>query len=763
MSIYRAIGTFHSKKTALTTPPPEVPAPGGYADIVNGLTGGGPIAYWRRNSNGILLDASGNGRTMTVVPGAGSVTNVLPGLPDSSDEAMYFTGGAKATDAHEAAYDLAAFSVSFWLRPITLPGDGALANPFFAKQAVGLTEGNFVVYCPQESNGVLRARIRNAAGVAQDADAPAATLQAGVIRHICVRADNTGHQLWVEGQFLASSAGYTLAWTNNTAPIDIGTAEGFGGVADAQIDEIAVFNRYITDANIATLAQASVGGTVPVTVNDAFQVDESSATTLNIVANDTNFIGAKAALTLTIVDDSDVIANGHTVTVDGNNDIIFTAGAVTADEVVSFTYTIADTNGTSNVSTVQVTVTDTAAPPVIGNANCYPANGLDTVPVGTTAALQNAINTAAPGDHITLAAGNYNGNVTISCQGTQANPIVIKPAGATLSATAGGVWTFTNASRWTVVVGINLIGNGVRMSGDHNRVDLCKFSNLTAFTFVDFVTSRDGRVSRCEFTGFQGTNVKRHVIYLEPEGMDNGTNVRNRVDYCWMHDLVGSFDGAEMVATSRIDANTSLQIDVFTMDHCLITGWDVLNENELATIKFGGSTCRYCTFDNNAGYWNMRQSSFSKVISCWFEDHFRYNGNAAVNLKGPEHLVAGCRFVRSHCEVASGNFSTDDETPTQFQAREDTAPHPAALRCQVIHCVFDNCQLRVGPDDVYQGGFAPAEDNNTFGNTFINGATEPNLPRDVGTTHINPNLGVFDAAVKLTPADVGLNADDPYC
>ena len=82
---------------------------------------------------------------------------------------------------------------------------------------------------------------------------------------------------------------------------------------------------------------------------------------------------------------------------------------------------VTDPDGGNRTQTVVVTT----SPLPLAN----PANPR-IVPVTTASELSNALSTAQAGDVIELAAGTYSGAITISADGTEANPIIVRGASA---------------------------------------------------------------------------------------------------------------------------------------------------------------------------------------------------------------------------------------------------------------------------------------------------------------------------------------------
>ena len=410
----------------------------------------------------------------------------------------------------------------------------------------------------------------------------------------------------------------------------------------------------------------------------------------------------------------------------------------------------------------QPALTQVETGPAPANANCYPETGLSSVTVNSTQELQTQVNAAQAGTHILLAADTYPGNVSITSDaGTEANPVVIRPVGAIGSPIATGTWTFADTSKRVVIVGVDFNGGKITMRGDHNRVDRCEFRGWTG-NAINFDSSRDGRVSRCEFRDPVRDNAQPLRVFAGQENnIATGQNTRNRIDHCHIHDFITDVgeNGQEVFSISNDDANTFLDsdvVDVMTIDRCLFENYRANRENELISIKFGGCTIEYCTFVNNNGWVNMRQCSNNKIISCWFENATG-NDNDGAALFGDNHLVAGCRFVNSGLRVRGGNM--DYSTPNPDPNRPD---FPAARQCKIVDNIFDNCFIQVGPAETNFN--VNTTGNNLFNNTRVQGG-DAHVPGLLASpiTFTDPGLGAFDAAVPLTPTDVGLNADDPYC
>lgn len=331
-------------------PTPLQPVSASYADTVTDIAN--LVAYWRLGSAATIIDDAG------ALDGTySSAPTLVAGLPANGDQAVDFAG-VTGTVPHNAALELSAFTLSFWFSPNSIPGAGGNALPIIAKN-IGALDGDFVAYLPTGTNGLLRVRFHNGtANVDLDTDP---ILVPGGVYHVCIRADATGFDLHVNAiKRGAKQTTHTSAWSLNDGDLLFMHDPNFLSDGDGVLDEIALYSRALTTAEMVQLAQYD---TAPVTNDIIFQLcPEGQVTTFDVVHNDV-YVGAQTELTLEIVDDTSLVANGHSVTIDGNRDAVVTADLVDADEPNTFTYKITDIVGTSNVSTVHITVTDFGGTP----------------------------------------------------------------------------------------------------------------------------------------------------------------------------------------------------------------------------------------------------------------------------------------------------------------------------------------------------------------------------------------------------------------
>ena len=79
-----------------------------------------------------------------------------------------------------------------------------------------------------------------------------ASLTASKWHQILVRKDATHYTTFFDGRLSSNEAGSFPYNTNNTAPLTIGQCEG-GGYLDGKIDDIRIYNRALSDDEVAQL------------------------------------------------------------------------------------------------------------------------------------------------------------------------------------------------------------------------------------------------------------------------------------------------------------------------------------------------------------------------------------------------------------------------------------------------------------------------------------------------------------------------------
>lgn len=313
----------------------------------------GPIALWGLGGT-TLTDAIGS-RDLTVT---GTPVFGVTDLPsDIDDGAVNFNGAGSASLVHDAGLQLSAFTLSLWFLSNPPDPDALQVAPLIFKSGTEFAAvGKFLIHIME---GTEQVRIRTADGTTNyDLFSQEGSVQSQQKCHLCVRMDSTGLDAFLNGKYLGKITGYTGAWTVNTANLFIGSDPSIPtATLFAHVDEIALYDKVLTDTEVFGLSQTPLA---PIANDNTFSVPEAASTVLDVLLNDV-FRGAKANATVQIV--TQPTGGRDSVSVDGNNDIVYVADTVDADTVTTFTYQIVVGGSISSTATVTTTVLNATAPP----------------------------------------------------------------------------------------------------------------------------------------------------------------------------------------------------------------------------------------------------------------------------------------------------------------------------------------------------------------------------------------------------------------
>lgn len=737
--------------------PPEIV---GYNATVQNISG--LVSYWRLDSTSGLLDVRGAAPTGTFT-GVVALHDSLPVDP-LSNQAVDFQGGS-ATIAHTASHALAAFTLSFWFIPGAMPPeDGALAQPIITKNAATATLGDFICYQPNETGSAVRVRFRGAAGVAIDLDSDP-VLSIGETFHVCVRADGTGFELFVNGIYYGKNTNHTTGLSGNAQSLRFAASPTFLVNGDLALDEVALYSRALTDAEVVQLSQVS---TLPVATDDTFSIPDSATTALDVLANDT-FVGS--APTLAIVAQP---AGGDSVAVDGSL-INYTALDVGADTARSFQYRLTDVLGQSNTATGLVTVRNVAV--ASAQANCFTINTTDTVNVANSADLQTQINNAPPGRTILLTQSFAGGTLNLNPQGTANNPIVVRPAGARGTVVINGAnWTLNPASSRIVFCNIYFTNSRIVLQGNNHRVTRCRFRDVQSYCVI-VRAGFNHRIDHCDCADWVSSAAAKGFVDLPNIYPANGFS-GVLVDYNWIHDVTHAI---EVNGSSVVDTDTNGTSGAWEdnpgliIDHNLVSDCPTFPDAEFITVKNSGVIIRFNTFRNigNGGvrgsYLQQRQGGGWEVRSNWFEqtnsaDFLHSFDDTLAGFDPP--LVIGNRFEGAiSMWVGAGNSAV---------AGPVNAGYHASTNGQYIGNSLGTGTIKVGQYWNNNENTTNATGNNLFENTRAAGGDAHALVagNHTGTTFNDPGADPqydYVAAVEIAnPAlvvgdTVGMFAADPLC
>lgn len=323
---------------------PDLP---GYSDVVEAVSG--LLAYWRFSHPTLIVDETAGNRDGTYT----GAISIVGGLPPGSDNATHFSGFVSGIVPHDSGLSLGSLSLSMWVRINVIPQD---PTAIISKNKDGFGAGEFFITI--DDDATLYVTFQSASA---EFNSDVVPVGPSGVYHIVVAAGTFGFQLWINGKHIGTETGWTGGWTGNAEPIRFAANPSSSITPNIVLDEVALYNRAITEAEIIDLSLK----TSPPVAGDVsgLTVTESGGVTIIHVEEFCEFVGRKSSLTVNLGGQEDF---GNAV-VNGSNDIVYTAGAVPSNQVDSFTYTITDVNGTSNFGNISVTVLNTASSPVAGN------------------------------------------------------------------------------------------------------------------------------------------------------------------------------------------------------------------------------------------------------------------------------------------------------------------------------------------------------------------------------------------------------------
>lgn len=787
--------TGRAGRTQPVIAPPEPPVGQTFAQWVDDLNdGAGPDHYW-------LLDDASAGTVTTEVGGlTGTHVNSSDlefGITDAAGEKLLGFGGTNGALNFVNPITTAAFTFIIRLQVDAAPGQMTIATSGFSNVA-----GQYLIQLDTDGAGGLKTRKgrKDGSGVSViHVDANPATVPVASQIHLIVQYPASGApRVWVHdidagtvseiAQTLSSGTvpGSWSAPPSHTAFIGSNTvgATTYKGLASHMI----VCDLAIPEAEILALANVSPQPEpVVVWARALTGSDVPESTTVSNISV-LNHIRPSTGFTLEVVDGT---GTRGTLSTPDNLTLRYAAGAVTGNQVENgvswrISKTPASTGIPRNSPTVGFTCnvleagTDESA-----QANCHIEGG-NTVVVSTMAAMQTAVDNASPGDQILIAPGTFAGGTrTFNRDGTEANPIVIRPRDGLGTVTiTGATWAFANTASWLTISKLNFESSGIQMLGDHNRVTRCQWRNITK-TCINFgqddsttTGARNCRVDHCDFTNVAGTgNIA--IFRIQVDGYRGAGGGVCLVDYNYFHDvpavsgrnitpLTCSFSELQNPTASSRGSN-------LIWDHNLVKDWGNAEDSEHLTTKLNGMIIRYSTFLRTPGQGlQMRMASYQTWQSNWLEGL----GSAAFKVWGKEQWIIGNRFIGNTGMMVGCGVNTFENVidgilganPPNAQTNDD---YCRCHGCRIIGNRLTTGVIEVGryfnATDTFQD--CPALDNVLEANTRDAGSSAHVIyetwntldPSSVNTFVSQTTSESFTPAVQLAPADVGLNAADPLC
>lgn len=218
------------------------------------------VSYWKADeSSGNMADSVGS-NTLT---NNGTATFATGKINNGVDLESGSTQYMSITDAAQTGLDLTGtnFSFNFWAKPESQPSAGT-QRALIAKFQPAAGERQYQTYY-YEDGGVFYLGIQittTSGGVAQ-------TLSNATWYMITYVFDDTANscEVFVNGSSIGTISGLTSAVTDSGQEFRLGYSNGGAGLWDGMFDEIGVWNRKLTGAEVTSLYNGGNGLAYPFT------------------------------------------------------------------------------------------------------------------------------------------------------------------------------------------------------------------------------------------------------------------------------------------------------------------------------------------------------------------------------------------------------------------------------------------------------------------------------------------------------------------
>ena len=322
------------------------------------------VGYWKldEGQGSRLRDYSGNGNTGTLVNGPKWTTSVSSAIGFDDPAAVTFSGDSTVDDhATMTASGALAFNpntshvtVAYWMYYASTP---TVTRNAVTLDHAGLLQTGFV-----RNAGVTYLAAWNAGGGAAPLVSTSSIPAAGW-HHFAYTWDGTNSKLYIDGGTPDSTT--ANAPTSSTiSTVWLGTYDGASELYAGQLDDVRIYNRALTEAQIGSLAAgryAGTGGTATLTmagtatVGSTFAIDSGSLNTstfnLTAAASDATKVAFVNAGTLTVGSGIAAFVGGLTVQPGGTLAMATSGGSVRIASTKTLTI-----DGTLNASSTGATI-----------------------------------------------------------------------------------------------------------------------------------------------------------------------------------------------------------------------------------------------------------------------------------------------------------------------------------------------------------------------------------------------------------------------
>lgn len=272
---------------------------------------------------------------------------------------------------------------------------------------------------------------------------------------------------------------------------------------------------------------------------------------------------------------------------------------------------------------------------------------LRTVPVATAAQLHEALATARPGDHVVVAAGEYEGAFDIRVSGTAERPVVVRSAAAgqavfvrqTRLDISGAAWIVIEGFRFSQANGVRLVDSAnVRVTRNHFRLNEPENAAARGGGTLHWLSIRGSRShdNRVDHNLFEVKRARGHFVLVEGSSEPAALSQRDRIDHNHFLDAGPFGEGMEAmrIGVSRLSLLSSFTV----VEHNLFERCD--GDMEIISVKASDVTVRHNTIDGSQGALTARHGHRARFIGNTILGRGRSN-TGGFRLYGDDHQVVG--------------------------------------------------------------------------------------------------------------------------
>ncbi len=373
---------------------------------------------------------------------------------------------------------------------------------------------------------------------------------------------------------------------------------------------------------------------------------------------------------------------------------------------------------------------------------CYVAGPATTIQKED---LQKALDSAKPGDHLKLAAGNFDGDYTYSKNADPAKPIIIEGADGLKTEFSG---LLKVEGSYAVVRGIAFMGGHVALDGTYLRLTRNYFSGqLSTTVTMNGSSFAYNRVDHNEFKGIRGPALE---MLVEGNASPH-KGIRIDHNYVLNHTVSDTEEVMRMFIDPTGDAGLIYESNLFDT---------VLQGNRHQAEAFSVKTASTRLIGNtivNSGNASIVLRSTNRSLV-----QGNYLDTGDIYVYGTDNVVDGNELVTGTIEVHAGNG-----TMTTRECNDAPCEYgPMVIRngkCVGAHPVAVNARISNNIANINVGTNYPDQDLPALNTAIISNSKPANLIQGFQKDTTVKDGTPKPLAKRLAVTDVGFKNADASC